>query len=582
MDSMNTPGNTAPTGHAIAWRRRSALLANATEDSAVGMVEIPTVLLITAMYLLPGLVGHDPWRPDEIYAFGIVYDFLSSSADWIVPTVAGVPFMEKPPLLYWVAAAFARAFSGWLPLHDGARLAVGFFMGITCLATALAARQWWGNGAGRLSLLVLLACVGLVQHAHMMLTDVPLLTGFALATCGLAFFTSRPVVGGLLLGSGVGVGFLAKGLIAPGVIGTMVALLLLLFPPWRTRNALYAFALAVLTALPWITIWPAALYLRSPTLFMEWFWSNNVGRFVGFSVSELGARNEGGLWWRTVLWFTFPALPLAIVTLWRFRARPWEPPAIQVCVLLFVVIAIVLGVSASARVNYFLPLLIPASVLAAPGAARLGEGVNNILHRSAKVVFGLLAIFLWVVWFVMIMRGAPPSLPLVNEYLPTDFHASFNAKPFLLALILSLAAVIAMWKLPAQPRALTSWVLGIALVWGLLSTLCGPWLDNAKSYRSVFVPMKQVLGTGYNCVFATNLAESERGMLDYFAGVITKRGTNGAEPGCDYWLYRRLADAQLKEVDPKLWTLVWEGARPGDRRERFLLFKSPTAGMVAY
>jgi 4-amino-4-deoxy-L-arabinose transferase-like glycosyltransferase len=581
MDSMNAPGDTASTGHAVTWRRPSSWLASATGDSIVGLIEIPTVLLITAMYLVPGLVGHDPWRPDEIYAFGIVYDFLSTSGDWIVPTVAGVPFMEKPPLLYWVAAAFARTFSGWLPLHDGARLAVGFFMGISCLATALAARQWWGNGAGRLSLLVLLSCVGLVQHAHMMLTDVPLLTGFALAICGIAFFTSRPLVGGLLLGSGIGVGFLAKGLIAPGVIGTTVALLLV-FPAWRTRNSLCAFSVAILTALPWVTIWPIALYVRSPTLFMEWFWSNNVGRFVGFSVSELGARNEQGLWWRTILWFTFPALPLAIFTLWRFRARSWEAPAIQVCVLLFTVITIVLSVSASARVNYFLPLLIPISVLAAPGAACLREVVNKVLDRSAKVGFGLLAIFLWVVWFAMVMRGTPPSLPILNEYLPLDFHASFNAKPFFLALILSLAAVIALWKLPGQPRALTSWVLGIALVWGLLSTLCGPWLDNAKSYRSVFMPMKQVLRTGYNCVFSTNLAESERGMLDYFAGVITKNETNGSAPGCDYWLYRRLADAQLKEVDPKRWTLVWEGARPGDTRERFLLFKSATAGMVAY
>src|SRR3954469_20044334 len=165
MDTLD-PHSKASIEPAIPWHRSSHWLATETTHYAVGRIEVPTVLLITAMYLLPGLVGHDPWRPDEIYAFGIVYDFLSSSADWIVPTVAGVPFMEKPPLLYWVAAAFARTFSGWLPLHDGARLAVGFFMGISCLATALAARQWWGNGAGRLSLLVLLSCVGLVQHAH--------------------------------------------------------------------------------------------------------------------------------------------------------------------------------------------------------------------------------------------------------------------------------------------------------------------------------------------------------------------------------------------------------------------------------
>jgi 4-amino-4-deoxy-L-arabinose transferase-like glycosyltransferase len=582
MDSINSHGDTGSSGPAITWRRPPSWLESDTNARDFGLIEVPTVLLITAMYLLVGLVGHDPWRPDEIYAFGIVYDFLSTSGDWVIPTVAGQPFMEKPPLLYWVAATFARVFSGWLPLHDGARLAVGLFMGITCAATASAARQWWGSGSGRLAVLALLGCLGLVQHSHMLLTDVPLLTGFALATCGIAFSGNRPVVGGLLLGTGVGVGFLAKGLIAPGVIGITVGLLTMLFPAWRTRDALWAFAIAIVAALPWLTIWPIALYLRSPTLFMEWFWSNNVGRFIGFSVTELGARNEQGFWWRTVLWFAFPALPLAIFTLWRFRTRSWNTPAIQVCVLLSIVIVAVLGISASARANYFLPLLIPVSLLAAPGAARLNGAVNKVLDRSAKIIFALLASFLWLVWLVMIVRGAPPSLPILSRFLPLDFHASFDLKMFFLALILSLAVVIPIVKLPAQPRALTSWVFGITLVWGLLFTLWAPWLDDAKSYRSVFVPMKQVLGTGYNCVLGTNLAESERGMLDYFAGVVTKGEKNGTAPVCDYWLYRRLAEGRPKEVDPNHWSLVWEGGRPGDMRERYFLFKALTAGMVAY
>ncbi|MGE5617264.1 MAG: ArnT family glycosyltransferase, partial [Bacillota bacterium] len=60
------------------------------------------VAVIAAMYVLPGLVGHDPWKPDEAYIFGVVYHMLQSG-DWIVPQVAGVPFMEKPPMYHWVA-----------------------------------------------------------------------------------------------------------------------------------------------------------------------------------------------------------------------------------------------------------------------------------------------------------------------------------------------------------------------------------------------------------------------------------------------------------------------------------------------
>ena len=34
------------------------------------------------------LVGHDPWKPDEAYSFGLVLDQLERG-DWVVPMLAG-------------------------------------------------------------------------------------------------------------------------------------------------------------------------------------------------------------------------------------------------------------------------------------------------------------------------------------------------------------------------------------------------------------------------------------------------------------------------------------------------------------
>ena len=48
-------------------------------------------LLVAALclaWLLPGLVAHDPWKPDEAYTFGIVYEMVSGGS-WIAPSVAG-------------------------------------------------------------------------------------------------------------------------------------------------------------------------------------------------------------------------------------------------------------------------------------------------------------------------------------------------------------------------------------------------------------------------------------------------------------------------------------------------------------
>jgi hypothetical protein len=65
---------------------------------------------LCACWVLPGLFNHEPWKADEPYSFGMVYHILQTG-DWVVPTVAGEPFMEKPPLYYVTAAFFARLFS---------------------------------------------------------------------------------------------------------------------------------------------------------------------------------------------------------------------------------------------------------------------------------------------------------------------------------------------------------------------------------------------------------------------------------------------------------------------------------------
>ena len=73
--------------------------------------------LLCAAWILPGLFAHDPWKPDEAVAFGVVYEILQGGS-WVVPSLAGEPFVEKPPLYYLTAAAVAKLASWALPLHD--------------------------------------------------------------------------------------------------------------------------------------------------------------------------------------------------------------------------------------------------------------------------------------------------------------------------------------------------------------------------------------------------------------------------------------------------------------------------------
>src|SRR5688572_23705924 len=107
------------------------------------------VVVLCLAWALPGLVAHDPWKSDEAYTFGIVYEMLSGGS-WIAPSLAGEPFLREPPLYYLTAAASGALLSPLLPLHDAARLATGAWALLALLFCGLAARELNGPGAGAL------------------------------------------------------------------------------------------------------------------------------------------------------------------------------------------------------------------------------------------------------------------------------------------------------------------------------------------------------------------------------------------------------------------------------------------------
>jgi hypothetical protein len=95
-----------------------------------------------AAWLLPGIFGHGPWKQDETYSFGMIHHMLVSG-QYLVPTNAGQPFMEKPPLYYWTAVITAKLLHPLLPYHDGARLASVFYNLVTLVFVARIAKIMW-------------------------------------------------------------------------------------------------------------------------------------------------------------------------------------------------------------------------------------------------------------------------------------------------------------------------------------------------------------------------------------------------------------------------------------------------------
>ncbi|MBC7944852.1 MAG: glycosyltransferase family 39 protein [Burkholderiales bacterium] len=526
--------------------------------------QIAIVVTIFLAWLFAGLLGHDPWKPDEAHTFGVVYEILQNG-NWLVPRLAGEPFIQNPPLYYMVAAGFARLFEPLLPLHDGARLASGLFLVLTLTFTALAGRELYGRGYGIVAAVVLIGCLGLLVRAHQIIADVALLTAIAIGLYGLALTERRRVRAGLWLGAGVGIGFFSQGLFAPLVFALVAIVLPIFFAAWRTRDYLVCLAIAVLTAAPWLVFWPYALHLQAPVLFDAWLATNVLNLF------DLNP-SEPAYYLSILPWYAWPAWPLALWSLWYGRSSGWRSAGFQLPVVSFVVMLLALSLAAEASEVYALPLLLPLALLASSSATSLRRGAANALDWFGIMTFGLMAALLWLGW-VASLTGEPVRLAArLARYLP-DFRAEFGAFAFAVSLVFSALWIALVARTGrSNRRAFINWAGGITLVWLMAMTLWLPFIDTAKSYRSTFLSLKQSLPGGWQCVASQGLGESQRAMLHYFADVVTRRVERAGDTGGCELLLVQTTPGDSNPPDES-WEKIWEGSRPNDRRERYRLYR---------
>ena len=527
---------------------------------------MPLALLMAL--LMPGTVGHDPWKQDEAYSFGLILSMLETG-DWVVPTLAGQPFMEKPPLFYISAAVTATLLSPWLPLHDGARLAATLWIAFGLLMTGLAARRLYGQGVAVRAMLYLVGSIGLLQHAHEMITDTALFAGFALAIYGLTFARVSAARAGSCIGTGVGIGFLSKGLVEPAMVGLACGLLPLASAKWRISTYASTLAIAALFALPWITIWPIALFTSDRQAFDTWFWVNNFGRFTG--TAHLGANAEPLYYLRVLPWFTFPAGVIAVASI----ARAWRSGTLSDlrAMVPFAVVAgmlVVLIAASTVRSLYAMPLLIPLAIFAS--RERLPEA-RWIAIASAVFAasFALLAAGLWVVYFYAVAQGRPPAIDVLLRWLPADFEV--RIQPANVAVALAVTGIwLTCWiAAKGADRHLYRWVAGLAMVWGTAMSLHLPWLDHAKSFRQPFAEMATFIVPG-ECVLESGLGEPQRGMLHYVAGLVASDLARD-DGECRYLIVQTNHGEHLMNVPWPGWQRRWGGGRPGEYQEAFTLFE---------
>lgn len=610
------------------------------------------VVLMVCAYFIAGTFWRAPWKADEPYSFGVVLNIIERG-DWVIPNVAFEPFVEKPPLMYWSGALAALAMPD-LPPHEAVRLAVLFWMALACLAVwrtarllrseardwrmrvgaqlargrpglTLAQRREAGLDAGGAALrdyalgalLLFVGCIGLTEHVHKFIADVPQLAGTAIALYGLVRFAKACETGGpggvdvlrpaLWFGTGVGVAFLGKGVLVPGLFALTVLAAMALLPDFRSRQAWRFYGLSLAAALPWLVIWPAIFWHESPDLFIEWFWVNNLGRFFGFS--HLGGE-KGSLatTLRSILltgtpavWPALAVLGMSFYKLARQRGRgaraAWLLPYQgHLVVALFVIatIAVVLR-SAVLRDVYLMPLQPALAVLGAPMLLLIAPAWRARMWGAAVVLFGVLGLVVWAVWGALVTNGGlllPGWLAkALGRVLPLPYDMLVHPIAVLAAVGITVLWAVCVWLRPAR-SGVVAWVAGLGMVWGLLGTLLMPWVDDARSYRPLFQAIKPMLESAQICVATRGMGESERALMHYETGVRPVKWLlghsghgdahhpNPAARTCDLILVLDKSAERRRQPKGAEWEMVWRGSRPGDTNETFSLFQRRSSGMT--
>jgi 4-amino-4-deoxy-L-arabinose transferase-like glycosyltransferase len=533
-------------------------------------------LVICLAWLLPGLVGHDPWKFDEAVVFGVVNEILRGG-DWVLFRIAGEPYFDKAPLFIWVAALSAKLLGGVLPLHDAARLAAGFFMACTLAFLSLASLELMGIRAVRLGVLLFIGCLGLLIRAHEMGTDLAGLTGVSMGLYGLALAGRRPKMGGFVTGLGIGVAFLGNGFLPAGLLVGLIVLLPATSAFWRTRQYALTVAIAMVTAAPLLAIWPMLLAGASPVHLRIWLDNAAASRWSDPFTHDNGMEM---LYFARILpWYAWPALPLAAWTLWRARRALLDRRDLMLPLTAFIAFFLVASVFGDAREASGFTLLLPLAILGAAELDSLPRGAASALDWFGMMTFLSLGAIVWIGW-VAAMTGSPEfaAAAIAKEVPGYKYQFSFIA--FALASLLTLIWIVVVARSLRSPRrALVNWTAGITMVWMLMMTLGLPLVEQARSYRSVSSRIVDQLPRDFNCIARQNLGDAQRAVLDYFVGIRTIRVEFPASSHCNALLVQA-SPLKIPPIGPE-WSEVWRGSRPGDRNELFILYRrvaeSPSA-----
>jgi 4-amino-4-deoxy-L-arabinose transferase-like glycosyltransferase len=543
------------------------------------------------LYILPGLLGREPWKNDDAASFGIMWTMAHGTwQDWLWPNIAGLSTPEEGPLAFWLGALGIKLF-GWA-IGDvlGARVATMgvFLLGVLSLwyttfnlgrrPEAQPLRLAFGgqpepDDFGRTladaAVLIFLGCLGLLVHSHET-TSEPLQAALLALTLyrSVRYMELPSLRNAALIGMALGLMTLARGWVVPAfLVGALFACTrFLALPAGRSlRQLLLAVAVAGAVTLLWV----------APVLALQPYGQPPLAAWLAWNLAQLSLSHMDSLriFLRVGVWFFWPAWPFALWAVWAWR-RQSNLLHIVVPTTFVSVATILVLLHPNAEQGQLLMLLPPLAIMAAFGLLTMKRGAINAIDWFSVMVLTLGAGVLWLFYYAQLTGWPKQPAHNVLKLIP-GFQPELNW----LALLVGLCATagwfaLVHWRIARRPAVLWRAVVlssgGLILIWILLMTLFLPNVNYSKSYASVARQAAAALPAGTTCI-ESNVGPAQRASFAYF-GQLPFAGVGGGH--CPVLLLQDSLKGRASTPQPGAeWQLLWEGRRPSDRSERFRLFR---------
>lgn len=540
------------------------------------------MLLLCSAYVLAGFVGRDPWRDADVAAFGFMREIASGQSSWWHPTLEGLPPQAPGLLQYWLGAWALQIFPDSWPADIVVRLPFMALLALSLLCT------WWAvyglartpgaqpvafafggeaspNDYARAiadgALLALLACLGLAQMGHETSHTLVQFSATALIFFAAANMWWQPKcalaasLAGLLAMALAGAPSMAL------LLGCVAAGICLLA---RTPKLSHRFS--------WAAWWLLGMAVAASAAWALDLWAYRL----------INPWQEGKAWQslaRLLIWFSWPAWPLALWTLWRWRhqlTQPWRNPHLALPLALVVIVLANTFFTLDADRVLFLGL--PAiAALAAFALPTFKRSLAALIDWLTLFFFTISAITIWVVW-ISVQTGFPAQPAANVARLAQGFEPQFAWLPFLVAVTATVGWLLlvawrtrrhraAIWKSLAVPAG------GTVLGWILLMTLWLPMLDYGRSYAPHLARAMQSIPSDVACMQAIGLNPAQTAALKFHAPWQLESHAAPSQTGCEWLITTPRVWSSIASTAVQPWQLQASVPRPTERHDYLLLLR---------